>query len=155
MNLKVDGSPAAVMHRGFFNPNSTITAKFKQSVKDISITKHSYYYAGGVEDKTEVEYKVSSGVALYILYSQRIRGDRENGDSYDYTTSLEMKENEKAETAFFFDDGYGNSEQKTSTLTKFVIKVNGKEIYNAGSTPTDGSIHNGYRIKYSVQTHNM
>ena len=28
MNLKVDGSPAAVMHRGFFNPNSTITAKF-------------------------------------------------------------------------------------------------------------------------------
>ena len=66
-----------------------------------------------------------------------------------------MRENEKAEISFFFDDGYGNREQKTSTLKKFVIKVNGKEIYNAGTAPSDGSVYNGYRIKYRVENHNM
>lgn len=46
MNLKVDGSLAAVMHRGFFNPNSTITANFKQSIQDIDITQIRYFYYG-------------------------------------------------------------------------------------------------------------
>lgn len=43
MNLKVDGSPAAVMHRGFFNPNSTITAKFEKEVpKEYSNVRVSF-----------------------------------------------------------------------------------------------------------------
>ena len=41
MNLKVDGSPAAVMHRGFFNPNSTITARFEQ--ESVHVKLHMTY----------------------------------------------------------------------------------------------------------------
>lgn len=49
MNLKVDGSPAAVMHRGFFNPNSTITANFKQNLITIYAYSSPEDFYGNVE----------------------------------------------------------------------------------------------------------
>lgn len=65
MNLKVDGSPAAVMHRGFFNPNSTITARFEQNVKD-NVIGARFALGSGLRITVEVsaDYPIASPITI-------------------------------------------------------------------------------------------
>ena len=87
-----------------------------------------------------------------ITYSIRIDEGRDNGQTSSSTNTLKVSENERVITDYNTDDGYGNYRYEVSTITKFIIKVNGIEIYNSTSEPQNGGVYNGYRLTYTKQT---
>lgn len=135
--------------------SGTITANFRQSIMDISITQTRYLNNGWSSSETEVEFNVSSGVTLDIQYTIRVDEKRDNGQTSSSTNYLNVKENQRVLTDSSYDDGYGNYRNQVSTITKFIIKKDGKIIYNSNEPPLNGNVYNGYKVTYITKTVNV
>ena len=98
---------------------------------------------------------MTSGLSLEAQYKIQIEEGRDNGDFESYTTYITVKENERKQTDYSFDDGRGNYRNATSTLTNFIIRVNGQEIYNSTIEPQNGGVYNGYRVSYIKKSEEM
>ena len=136
------------------HPNGTITANFKQAIKgDINIDVIAYFDGGGSGSSLDIEYKVSPGVHIIATYWCVSYLSRDNGYSEEDAWAFDVFENERINLDQRYDDGYGNVEDRTSTLIGFKVEVDGRVIYENNSNfpteahyPNDGDIHNGYRF---------
>lgn len=134
--------------------SGTITAQFKQAIKgDINIDVIAYFDGGGSGNSLDIEYKVSPGVHIIATYWCVSYHSRDDGSSEKDEWAFDVFENERRNLDESYDDGYGNVEDRTSTLIGFKVEVDGRVIYENNSNfpteahyPNDGDIHNGYRF---------
>lgn len=140
-------STTATLH----NSNSTITAKFKKSIKDITIiynTENNYYISSSSQVNVSLRY---SGHYVY-------NWGRDNGQSGHEERDFTKTDGEPYPDSYNYDDGYGNYESQSSIITGFVVYANGEIIFESSSKfptpakqPNDGEIINGYRYTRKVE----
>ncbi len=83
---------------------------------------------------------------------------RENGGSGYDEGNFTRTDGQSYPKSYDYDDGYGNTESQTSVITQFIVKVDGKIVYQSSSEfptpaeqPDDKEIINGYQYFRVVQ----
>lgn len=126
-----------------FITSGTITAQFKQNLKEASLQIILEQYMDG----SFLTYKITpSNLKIEADFKVTSTIRRDDGSSDTDITYITYKENQRFEYSHFYDDGYGNSENSYSELLNFKITENGKTIYSGSEEPQDGTISNGYRF---------
>ena len=130
--------------------SGTITARFKQNIIPITITF----------DTENHSYSSSSGANVSLEYSGHYEysWSRENGGSGYDEGNFTRTDGQSYPKSYDYDDGYGNTESQTSVITQFIVKVDGKIVYQSSSEfptpaeqPDDKEIINGYQYFRVVQ----
>lgn len=126
-----------------FITSGTITAQFKQNLKEATLQIIFEQYM----DVSYLTYKITpSNLKIEADFKVTSTIRRDDGSSDTDIAYITYNENQKFEYSYFYDDGYGNSENSYSELLNFKITENGKTIYSGSEEPEDGTISNGYKF---------